>query len=126
MNFRIAVFMMLFGLVAACQAEPEGWSRVAAPELTQEISSKETSLTVVDVREPELFQAGHIPGAINMPYPAAKKDILTALKPDQNIVFVCHGGPMGAELAAILAAKGYPNVRNLQGGMRSWSGALEQ
>jgi len=60
-----------------------------------------------------------------MPYPDVKTRGLEELTPDQNIVFVCHGGPMGDELAGILAEKGYKQVRNLTGGMRAWSGPLE-
>ena len=79
-------------------------------------------LTIVDVREPELFTKGHIPGAINIPYDGAHSRVLKELSPKDRIVFVCHGGPMGDELGDLLIKNGYTSVYNLKGGMRNWSG----
>ena len=87
---------------------------------------KEEKPVIVDVREPELFSAGHIPGAVNIPYDSAKERILKELSPGDTIVFVCHGGPMGDELAEVLVKEGYPRVYNLRGGMRWWRGPLER
>jgi rhodanese-related sulfurtransferase len=81
-------------------------------------------LTIVDVREPELFAEGHIPGAINRPWPGVKATAATELSKDHAIVLVCHGGPMGDELADILVAAGFTDVRNLEGGMRQWRGPI--
>ena len=83
-------------------------------------------LVIVDVREPDLFAAGHIRGAINIPYDDAKPRIEKELSPQDRIVFVCHGGPMGDELGHLLAAKGYPAVYNLKGGMKKWKGDVVQ
>ncbi len=79
-------------------------------------------LTIVDVREPELFAKGHIPGAINIPYDGAHSRVLKELSAKDRIVFVCHGGPMGDELGDLLIKNGYTSVYNLKGGMRGWSG----
>ncbi len=81
-------------------------------------------LVIVDVREPELFAAGHIRGAINIPYDDARPRIAKELSPRDRIVFVCHGGPMGDELGHALAENGYPNVYNLKGGMKKWKGEV--
>jgi rhodanese-related sulfurtransferase len=77
---------------------------------------------IVDVREPELFSAGHIKGAINIPYDDSKPRVLRELSRNDRIVFVCHGGPMGDELGRLLAKNGYPDVYNLAGGMKKWTG----
>jgi rhodanese-related sulfurtransferase len=79
-------------------------------------------LVIVDVREPELFSAGHIKGAINIPYDDAKPRVLRELSRKDRIVFVCHGGPMGDELGRLLVKNGYPDVSNLKGGMKNWKG----
>ncbi|MBI5048660.1 MAG: rhodanese-like domain-containing protein [Deltaproteobacteria bacterium] len=79
-------------------------------------------MVIVDVREPYEFAAGHIKGAINIPYGAAKPRILKELSLDNRIVFVCHGGPMGDELSAILVKNNYKEVYNLKGGMNKWKG----
>lgn len=83
-------------------------------------------IVIVDVREPELFSAGHIKGAINIPYDTAKPRILKELAPADRIVFVCHGGPMGDELGSLLVKNGYQDVYNLKGGMKKWKGDVVQ
>ena len=81
-------------------------------------------LVIVDVREPELFSASHIKGAINIPYDDAKPRVLRELSRNDRIVFVCHGGPMGDELGRLLVKNGYPDVSNLAGGMKKWTGEI--
>lgn len=80
------------------------------------------NIKIVDLREPELFDQGHVPGAVNIPYDDAPGRALKELKRDETIVFVCHGGPMGDELAELLVRNNYKKVYNLTGGMKKWSG----
>jgi len=131
MRLRIAVVVCC---VLACRAGPTpgpgpgaGWSRVNAASLTRELARRSAGprLLIVDVREPELFQKAHLPGAINLPYPAAKERAPVELDSSADIVLVCHKGPMGDEVAAILAARKFPHVRNLAGGMNGWTGPVE-
>jgi len=81
-------------------------------------------LVLVDVREPDEFAAGHIRGAINIPFDDAKTRVLRELSRNDRIVFVCHGGPMGDELGRLLAKNDYPEVYNLAGGMKKWKGTV--
>ncbi len=83
-------------------------------------------LVIVDLREPELFRAGHIPGAINIPYDDAYKRAPKELKKTDRIVFVCHSGPMGDRVAEFLAGIGYQELYNLKWGMKGWKGRLEK
>ncbi|MFZ5861974.1 MAG: rhodanese-like domain-containing protein [Nitrospirota bacterium] len=122
---------MWIGLLAAAMIVVGGAPEVGAADLTtihgpqlEALMADGRPLTVVDVREPELFAAGHIPGAVNIPYDDARPRIVRDLSPDERIVFVCHGGPMGDELGALLAARGYGSVYNLAGGMKKWRGAV--
>jgi rhodanese-related sulfurtransferase len=48
--------------------------------------------------------------------------MLQELKRQDHVVFVCHEGPMRAELARLLVAHGYPFVANLNGGRAAWTG----
>jgi rhodanese-related sulfurtransferase len=81
--------------------------------------------TLIDVREQEEFEAGHIPGARNV-----KGSILAqqapAILPDptQPIVLVCAGGNRSAIAALELQTLGYSSVVSLQGGLRQWPEAL--
>jgi rhodanese-related sulfurtransferase len=124
MFFRFLIIVLALTLPAAC-TEIQGPAQISPNDLAREISASGENLVIVDVREPELYRAGHIPGAINLPYPDSKTIFPARLEPDQNIVFVCHSGPMGDEMAEILAKNGFPRIRNLKGGMKTWTGPLE-
>lgn len=119
-----AALVLLFlsaGLVSAA-----GHARITGAELT-EMMGDGKPVVIVDVRETWLYSRGHIPGAVNIPYEDdSQVRVLKELKPSDRIVFVCHGGPMGDELASILVNNGYKDVYNLKGGMRRWRGRLEK
>lgn len=102
-----------------------GHKRIRGLELKEMIADSIEEL-IIDVREPELYKKGHIPGAINIEYDVAKKDGLDDLLVDKGarIVFVCHGGPMGDKLSKKLVERGYSNVYNLAGGMHRWKGIV--
>jgi rhodanese-related sulfurtransferase len=110
-------------VVSVPHATAAGLTTIDGPQL-EAFMADGKKLTIVDVREPELFAAGHIPGAINIPDDDAKPRIVKELLPHDRIVFVCHGGPMGDELGTLLAGLGYGSVHNLKGGMKKWKGPV--
>ena len=69
---------------------------------------------VLDVRSPEEFAAGHIPGAVNIPIEQLRGR-LDELPRDRPIVAYCKVGQRGYLATRLLADRGYP-VRNLSGG----------
>jgi len=125
--------MKTLGVMAlvVCGAVVGGASSVAGAGLTtidgvqlERLMADGNPLVIVDVREPELFAAGRVRGAINIPYDDARLRIFRELRPQDRIAFVCHGGPMGDELGRLLAANGYREVYNLKGGMKKWRGEV--
>ena len=73
--------------------------------------------TVIDVREQDEWDAGHIEGAKLIPLPIFETKI-EELVPDKNTEIITHcrtGGRSGKALQ-ILAKKGYTNIANLEGG----------
>ncbi len=123
-KIRAAAAIVLF-LLLETLALAGGYRVIEGRELKRMMAG-EKRLVIVDVREPELYSQGHIPGAINIPFDNARKRVLKELSPKDTIVFVCHGGPMGDVLADLLSKNGYPRVYNLSGGMRWWKGPLEK
>lgn len=127
MRTRLAVSTALIALIlmTSALALSAEHKRISGDELSAMMTAK-PGLVIVDVREEWRYSKGHIPGAINIPYNGAHGRILKELAPKESIVFVCHGGPMGDELGAILAKNNYRSVYNLKGGMHRWRGALER
>lgn len=73
---------------------------------------------LLDVREPEEFAAGHVPGSLHVPL--AQLPGAAAELPDSTIVCVCRSGARSAVAAAALAGAGR-DARNLAGGLLAWA-----
>jgi len=121
----VATLLWMGLVVTASSSQAAELTTIDGAQL-ETMMSDSKPLVIVDVREPELYVKGHIKGAINIPFDDAKPRIVKEFLPKDRIVFVCHGGPMGDELGHLLAAKGYPAVYNLAGGMKKWKGAVVQ
>lgn len=76
---------------------------------------------VLDVRSPETFAEGHVPGATNLPHARINERNLAAFPPDALFVVYCNGPHCnGADRAALrLATLGRP-VKKMIGGVRGW------
>ena len=77
---------------------------------------------LLDVREPDEWSAGHAPDAHHLPMmevPARIAEIPT----DAEVVVVCRSGGRSGQVVSYLMGNGWDNVRNLDGGMKSWAAA---
>ncbi len=76
---------------------------------------------LIDVREDNEWNAGHLPRAIHLGKGIIERDIETAV-PDLNaeIVLYCGGGYRSALAADHLQQMGYTNVWSMDGGIRGW------
>ncbi|OJF16592.1 MAG: hypothetical protein A6D91_11315 [Bacillaceae bacterium G1] len=90
-----------------------------AETLREKIRRRE-GLKIVDVREPEEFAAGHIPGAVNLPLGRIRFTANKELSPEDEIVLVCRSGRRSVTAARILKKMGYRKLYNLTGGMVMW------
>ena len=77
-------------------------------------------VTVLDVRPPEEYAAGHLPGAINVPLQELEKQ-LDGFDPSQEVVAYCRGPHcvLAFDAVARLREKGV-NARRLDGGLPEW------
>jgi rhodanese-related sulfurtransferase len=76
---------------------------------------------VLDVREDDEWQAGHIDGALHIPMGQVPAR-LDELPEDGDLVVVCRSGGRSARVVAWLVQNGYDAV-NLDGGMGAWDAA---
>jgi rhodanese-related sulfurtransferase len=91
---------------------------VPAVALEEAARRVDEGATLLDVREPDEWAAGHAPQAVHVPLAAlaARVDQLDQGRP---IVAVCRSGGRSERAAAALAQRGYDAV-NLAGGMQAW------
>ena len=81
------------------------------------------NLDLIDVREVHEFQAGHAPGAKNLPLSSLEQGY-KELKPEQKYYIICQAGARSAAACQFLSAQGF-DVTNVAGGMNTWPGQVE-
>src|SRR6266545_5187054 len=79
---------------------------------------------IVDVRDKDEWDEGHILGAMHMSRGTIELDIEEKV-PDTNAMIICHcgGGGRGALVTESLQKMGYKNVRSMAGGFKAWKAA---
>ena len=76
----------------------------------------------VDIRDPESYTSGHIPGALHVHDENVEEFVRSADKNKAVIVYCFHGiNSMGG--AAYFIAQGFKTVHSLQGGFENWRGS---
>lgn len=92
----------------------------------EEIQKKlnEPNVTILDVREPEEFANGHIPGAVNIPLDDIENRS-HELNDHHHIYIICRTGNRSDFAAKKLANKGFEKLANVIPGMISWTSDMK-
>jgi rhodanese-related sulfurtransferase len=108
---------------AAANARAEGgFNEINAADYEKRRARK--SAIVLDVRSPEEFAKGHVPGAVNVDINSpdfAQK--VAHFQKSKTMLVNCHAGARGAIASAELAKLGFKTVCNLEGGLDAWQKA---
>lgn len=118
---RVAVLMACVFAAAGstCTAEEPESVYVPAPTV-QSWLEEDRAVTFLDVREADEFEAGHLPGARNIPYDRIET-IAGVLPHDHPIVTYCiHSAHRAPEAATRLRKLGFANAYVLEGGIVAW------
>jgi rhodanese-related sulfurtransferase len=92
----------------------------------QDAAAKSNSggAVIVDVRDKDEWDEGHVPGAMHMSRGTIELDIEEKV-PNHNAMIICHCGGGGRSVLAAesLQKMGYKNVRSMAGGFKAWKAA---
>ena len=102
---------------------PEGYRQISQDE-AQKMMQTEKDYIILDVRTPEEYAEGHIPGAICISHDSIPTDTIPEL-PDkaQLIMIYCRSGRRSKLAAEQLVSQGYTNIVEF-GGVNTWQGEL--
>jgi len=94
----------------------EPFTRISVEEANEMMSN---GAEVIDVRNPDEYQSGHVPGATLIPVNSvfARRE---ELPKDKDLIFVCAVGQRSALASEMAAAAGLTRIFNLEGGTDAW------
>ncbi|MCI9650435.1 rhodanese-like domain-containing protein [uncultured Acetatifactor sp.] len=79
---------------------------------------------LLDVRTPEEYGGGHVPGSRNLPLQQIEKITAIAEKKETPLFVYCQSGARSRQAVSLLQRMGYENVNNI-GGMAAYRGKVE-
>jgi phage shock protein E len=130
MRFIGTVFVMAVAvLLTACSAVPFS-SPIAPAAQSQNLPSDfdvataaslrgRNEVVMLDVRTPEEYAQGHIPGVVLIPLDQVPNRLADIPK-DKTVIVTCQSGNRSGQAAKLLREKGYTNIHNMLGGFTAW------
>ena len=95
-------------------------SGLTAISTTQVVRLMNQGARVIDVRNKDQFDAGHIVNSINIPATELKEEDSKFPKKAKSIILVCDNGSKSSQCLAPMKKSGRENIFSLQGGLVSW------
>jgi rhodanese-related sulfurtransferase len=79
-------------------------------------------VVILDVREQDEWDAGHIPGALFIPM-SEIQGRLSEVPSDKTVIVQCRSGNRSSQVTDYLQQQGFTNIRNMAGGLNAWQAA---
>ncbi len=126
------IFMILVLLLTGCGAATEegasmGYQQIGAEEAKQMMEEEKGEFVLLDVREQEEYDEGHIPGAVLLPVGMIDEDTAAGVIPEKDTVVLvyCRSGNRSKTASLALAELGYTHVYEF-GGIKDWPYETEE
>jgi len=92
----------------------------------QELQAARGTVTIVDLRDHEEYDAGHIPGAFHASLPTLLDDLATTIPAGSPYVLTSATGQRAAYAKLAMELVGYDQVRVLEYGMSAWHETIDR
>jgi len=117
LRLHIPLLALLWSVAANCLAD---FSGQLTPQQAQ-ARIEASSITVIDVRQPDEYAAGHVPGAINIPHDQIDQHLqqISTLK-QKPVLLYCRSGRRAAMAEEALSKQGFTRLYHLQGDIQGW------
>ena len=117
---RVWLCLLVATVIGACSQGESGAPEMLPQDLMARLTAEAPPL-VLDVRTPQEYAAGHVPGAINVPHKALPGRLTEVLDfRDREVVLYCERGKRSVMASAVLREAGFNSIRHLQGHMVEW------
>ena len=97
------------------------FKRISVEQATQMMSEK-GQVQIVDIRDDQSFNAGHIPDSFQL-HGSNIDEFMASANPEAPLLVVCYHGISSQSAAAYLAEQGFRDTYSLDGGFEAWLSA---
>ena len=108
----IVIFLLIYS------SSTKGGKKIS-PQLLISLANNGNAF-IVDLRNSELFNQGHITGSINIPFNNLSKRFNEIPENNKSIVLVCDMGNVSPNAGELLKKEGYKDLLILRGGVNEW------
>ena len=100
---------------------------IRQPDVNQGVKEfqRTSGAVLLDVRTPEEYRGGHIPGSKNIPLQTIDSVSTVVENKDTSLYVYCQSGARSRQAAGMLKQMGYTNVNNI-GGIAAYAGKVER
>lgn len=121
MQYLVILLVILLGIVVFRYYRQKSYLNVLSEE---DFKQGYRKAQLIDVRELQEFERGHILGARNIPVTQLKHR-LVELRKDKPVYLYCQGSARATRAARILRKEGYEDLNILKGGFKHWTGKIK-
>ena len=125
---RLLPFVLSLMLLSSCGtpgSSSSGYRQISMDEAVK-MMRDEKDYIILDVRRPDEFAEGHIPGAINVPNEEIGTTEIAELPDKSQLILVyCRSGRRSKEASEKLVMLGYTNIVEF-GGIQDYEGEIEK
>ena len=118
---RMLPFLLALFLLAGCGGNTSdgSYEQITQEEAKEMMGTQE--VIILDVREQDEYDSGHIPGAVLLPVGTIDKDTAAEVIPetDSTVLVYCRSGNRSKTASSTLAELGYTNIYEF-GGINTW------
>ena len=116
--FPLVLSLLL--LLTGCGGNASGAYQQITQEAAKEMMDTQ-EVIILDVREQDEYDSGHIPGAVLLPVGTIDEDTAAEVIPekDSTVLVYCRSGNRSKTASAALADLGYTNIYEF-GGINTW------
>ena len=117
---RMIPLLLSLLLLTGCGGDSaDGYQQISQDEVKEMMDTQE--VIILDVREQDEYDSGHIPGAVLLPVGTIDETAAAAVIPEKNstVLVYCRSGNRSKTASAALAKLGYTAIYEL-GGINTW------
>ena len=114
--FSLPLLVTIFLLINA--SSKKGGRKITPQNLI--LLANDDNAFVIDLRDSEQFQSGHITGSINIPFLNLNKRSNEIPQDKEAVILVCEMGSVSPNAGEILMKEGYKDLLILKGGINEW------